>query len=517
MKQGLNAAACAVLTSLGVFLFLFAAPLSAQTTSATVNGRIADPQGNSVPAADVRAVNIDTNVDYVSRTNDAGIYVISNLPPGSYRLLVRKEGFKEINKVNLELHVQDTIEQNFSLEVGSVSQSITVTGGVSPLNTETEKESATISNTMVQDLPIVVGSALRSPLDLAALTPEGKNYNTAVANSAAAPGTNTSDSFSIGGGQARAFGITLDGVTMMGGNSTPNSWITYNTPPLDAITEFAVETNGYKAEFGHAQGGVMTFSSKSGTNSLHGSAFEFLRNTDLDANYFFSNMHHIPRSIYKQNDFGINAGGPIVIPHLIDGRNKTFFYASYEGFRNRVGANATSFTVPTAEMLQGNFSNWVTTNNAGNVVQVPVYNPATTTLDPVSGKYVRTQFLGNIIDPTQFDPLAAKLVNVYASGPTGQVLPNTTAAPGTVPYISNNYFVTKGTVVTPWNKFSIKGDRIINDNNRISGYYGRTRETNTGGPDGAPVLPGYYSSYQSQHNRSDVFRASWTRTFTANS
>ena len=256
------------------------------------------------------------------RTNDAGIYVISSVPPGAIGLLVRKEGFKEINKVNLELHVQDTVEQNFSLEIGSVSQSITVTGSVTPLNTETAKEASTINNTMVQDLPIVVGSALRSPLDLASLTPEAKNYNTAIANGAAAPGTNTSDSFSIGGGQARAFGITLDGITLMAGNSTPNSWLTYNTPPLDAITEFTVETNGYKAEFGHAQGGVMTFSSKSGTNALHGSAFEFLRNTDLDANYFFSNENHIPRSIYKQNDFGINAGGPVIIPHIIDGKKQ---------------------------------------------------------------------------------------------------------------------------------------------------------------------------------------------------
>ena len=311
-----------VLGCLGLILCGSVTPLSAQTTSATINGRISDPQGSVVPEVEVRAVNIDTNVNYVAKTNDAGIYVISDLPPGRYRLLVRKEGFKEINQVNLDLHVQDIVEQNFSLQIGSVTQSITVTGNATPLNTETAKESSTINNVMVQDLPIVVGSALRSPLDLASLTPEAKNYNTAVANAAAAPGTNTSDSFSIGGGQPRAFGMTLDGVTLMAGNSTPNSWVTYNTPPLDAITEFTVETNGYKAEFGHAQGGVMTFSSKSGTNGLHGSAFEFLRNTDLDANYFFSNETDIPRSIYKQNDFGINAGGPVMIPHIIDGRNK---------------------------------------------------------------------------------------------------------------------------------------------------------------------------------------------------
>ena len=376
------------------------------------------------------------------------------------------------------------------------------------MNTETAKESSTINNVMVQDLPIVVGSALRSPLDLASLTPEAKNYNTAVANAAAAPGTNTSDSFSIGGGQPRAFGMTLDGVTLMAGNSTPNSWVTYNTPPLDAITEFTVETNGYKAEFGHAQGGVMTFSSKTGTNALHGSAFEFLRNTDLDANYFFSNEHGIPRSIYKQNDFGVNAGGPVIIPHIINGKNKTFFYAAYEGFRNRVGANGTTFTVPTAKMLTGDFSDWV--NSAGQMI--PIYDPTTTTLNG-SGVYVRTPFTNNYINPTVWDPLASKLVGVFAGGAGGQVLPNTTAADGTVGAVQSNYFVTKGTVVTPWNKFSINGDHVINDKNSISGYYGRTRETNTGGPDGAPVLPDNYSSYQPQHNRSDVFRASWTHTF----
>ena len=496
-----------ILSCLMMILCWSVTPLSAQTASATINGRISDPQGNSVPAVAVRAVNIDTNVEYGTKTNDAGVYVIPNIPPGRYRLLVRKEGFKEINKVSFDLHVQDTVEQNFSLEIGSVSQSITVTGNVTPLNTETAAQSSFINNTMVQDLPIVVGSALRSPLDLAVLTPEGKNYNTGVANSAAAPGTNTPDSFSIGGGQARAFGISLDGVSMMAGNSTPNSWLTYNTPPLDAITEFTVETNGYKAEFGHAQGGNMTFSSKSGTNTLHGSAFEFLRNQAMDANYFFSNKNHIAKSIYKQNDFGINVGGPVVIPHLIDGRNKLFFFAAYEGFRNRVGANATAFTVPTASMLQGDFSGWV--NSAG--AMIPIYDPATTTTDE-TGAFVRQQFPGNIIDPLRFDPLSAKAVAVFAGGPGGQVLPNTTAAAGTVAAVQNNYFVRKGTTVSPWNKFSIKGDWNINANNRLSGYYGRTRETNTGGPEGPPQLPGYYDAYQPQHNMSDVVRVGWTRT-----
>ena len=182
---------------------------------------------------------------------------------------------------------------------------------------------------MVQELPLAVGGALRSPLDLASLTPEANNFGTQIALS---PGPNglapVYDSFSIGGGQPRAYGITLDGVSMGVGNPLPNSWVTYNTPPLDAITEFTVDTNGYKAEFGHAMGGTMSFSSKSGTNGFHGSVFEFLRNNALDANRFFSNKAGLPRAVYKQSDFGVSAGGPVYIPKLYNGKNKMFFFAA---------------------------------------------------------------------------------------------------------------------------------------------------------------------------------------------
>ena len=159
------------------------------------------------------------------------------------------------------------------------------------VKTEETKISSTVNNLMIQQLPLVVGGALRSPFDLATLTPEAKNSMRHII--ALQPGPNNlspvQDSLQIGGGQPRAYGITLDGVSMGVGNPLPNSWVTYNTPPLDAITEFTVETNGYKAEFGHALGGTMSFASKSGTNGFHGSVFEFLRNNALDANRFFSN------------------------------------------------------------------------------------------------------------------------------------------------------------------------------------------------------------------------------------
>ncbi len=140
---------------------------------------------------------------------------------------------------------------------------------------------------------------------------------------------------------------------------------------MEAIEQFTAESNGFKAEYGHAGGGNLTYVSKSGTNEFHGSAYEFVRNNDFDANNFFNNASRIPNSIYKQNDFGATVGGPIWIPKIYHGKDKTFFFFSYEGFRNRTGANGTAFTVPTPEMYNGDFSKWVTSSGT----QIPIYNP----------------------------------------------------------------------------------------------------------------------------------------------
>src|SRR5207247_7380601 len=169
-------------------------------------------------------------------------------------------------------------------------------------HTEEAKTTATVTNRMVDELPLVVGGTLRSPFDLAALTPEAKNV-----------GGDTG--FVLGGGQAAGYATTLDGISANTSRALQVSWVSSNAPSLEAITEFTVDSNGFKAEFGHAAGGIMTFSSKSGTNDFHGSLYEFLRNDKLDARRFFEAQ----RGIYKQHDFGVSAGGPIYIPTLING------------------------------------------------------------------------------------------------------------------------------------------------------------------------------------------------------
>ena len=212
------------------------------------------------------------------------------------------------------------------------------------------KTSTSVSNKLVDELPLVVGGAMRSAFDLAMIAPQANRpQGTPVS------GNEADKAFAIGGGQAGGYRANLDGVTILTGRYSSVQWASVNTPSVDAITEFAVDTNGFKAEYGRAQGGVITFTSKSGTNEFHGTAYEFLRNDALDARRFFEAR----KGVYKQNDFGWSAGGPVYIPKLYDGRNKTFWFASMEWFRNRVGAASEQFSVPTPEMYRGDFRNWV--------------------------------------------------------------------------------------------------------------------------------------------------------------
>jgi hypothetical protein len=240
-------------------------------------------------------------------------------------------------------------------------------------------------------------AAMRSPFDLAALTPQAKDVG-------------GDEGFMLGGGQAGGYTATLDGVSENTSRALQKSWLSTNAPSLEAIGEFPVDTNGFKAEYGHSAGGVMTYVTKSGTNQLHGNAYEFLRNTDLDANYFFSNQGGIARQVYKQSDFGVSGGGPIVIPKLVHGKNKSFFFAAYEGFRNRAGATATSTTIPTPEMWTGDFRNWV--NAAGQ--QIPIYDPTSQTTS-ANGTVTRAPFPNNQIPQSMFDPLSAKALSVFSS------------------------------------------------------------------------------------------------------
>lgn len=465
----------------------------AQSERGTISGLVKDASGAVIVGAKVTVTNTATNSTVVITTTQSGDYTALSLQAGTYNVRVEGPGFRPQLITGVILNASTDVRADATLEIGSTTTAIEVQASALQLATENAKTSVAVTNKLVDELPLVVSGTLRSPFDLASLTPEAKNLG----------GDN---GFMLGGGQAASYGTNLDGVSANTTRALSKSWVSTNSPSLEAITEFTVDTNGFKAEYGHAGGGVMNFVSKSGTNEFHGSAYEFLRNNAFDANNFFNNRAGIAIPIYKQHDFGASVGGPVWIPKIYNGKNKTFFFFSYEAFRNRAGANGFSQTIPTPEMYSGDFSNWVDRNNK----QIPIFDP-TSQVKNADGSYTRTPFAGNKIPASMFDPISAKALAAYTAN--GILKPNTGALPGTVGYVQNNYFVSSGSNVSPNTKSSIKGDHVFNEKHRISGYYGYNREQVEPGAGGPPTLPGNYSTYNDTRQASDVIRFSWDWTF----
>jgi hypothetical protein len=477
------------LRQVALCLALCAASLLAQSERGTITGTVRDASGAVVPDAKVLLTNSQTGVNFTAPSNANGEYTVPQLQVGTYTVRVEKQGFRPASITGLVLNASATVRADATLEVGTSVQAIEISASALALSTENAKSSVTIDNKLVDELPLVVGGTMRSPFNLATMTPEAKNVG----------GDN---GFILGGGQAAGYGTNLDGVSANTTRALTQSWVAVNAPSIEAITEFTVDTNGFKAEFGQATGGIMSFASKSGTNNIHGTVYEFLRNNAIDANNFFNNARNIARPIYKQHDYGFSVGGPVVIPKLYNGKNKSFFFVSYEAFRNREGATGVQRTVPSPEMYNGDFRNWV--NAAG--VQIPIYNPLTQTTN-AAGLVTRQPFPNNQIPASNFDPEIVKALGVFRSGPVP--VPNNGAAPGTVGYVQNNFLVTSGTVVRPNTKFSIKGDHVISDKHRVSGYWGYNRAFETPGANGPADLPGLFVNYNDTRRPSDVFRGSW--------
>jgi len=471
-----------------ICVLLFSCAAFAQSERGTITGVVHDSSGAVVPGAKVAVVNQSTKVSLDATSNESGEYTVPSLQAGIYNVRVTKEGFRTFSEAGIEVNAAQTVRVDASLEVGTANQTVEVMASAIQVQSEDAKTATTLQNRLINDLPLVVGGTVRTPFDLASLTPDAKNLG----------GDN---GFALGGGQAASYGTSLDGVSTNTSRAMSKSWVASNSPSIEAIEQFTVESNGYKAEFGHAAGNL-TYVSKSGTNDYHGSAYEFIRNNDFDANNFFNNQAGIANSIYKQNDFGATVGGPVWIPKVYHGKNKTFFFFSYEGFRNRTGANGAVFTVPTPEMYNGDFSKWVTSAGA----QIPVYDPRSQ-VQNADGTYTRQVFPGNVIPKTAMSAAALKALSVFQS--SGNLVPNNGAAPGSYQYVINNYLENGGTQVYPVNKESIKGDHIFNTKHRISGYYGHDREHQTPGPDGPPTLPGLYTTYNDLVQATDVVRFSW--------
>jgi Carboxypeptidase regulatory-like domain/TonB dependent receptor len=341
-----------------VVVVFLAAPLVSlcQSTDASLMGRVIDPQKAAVPGVSIEATNVDTNVSYTGTTNNDGLFSIPNLPPGNYRVSVAKEGFKSIVKPGIVLHVQDVVDLNFDLAVGSISEVITVTASGNNINTTDATVGTVVDRQFVENMPL-----------------NGRSFQSLIL---LAPGvvTNTPQSgvtqgatgeFSVNGQRTDANYYTVDGVSA---NSAPSPQpysaagtagglpaasalgSTQAIVSVDALQEFRIDTSTYSAEYGRQPGAQIQFETRSGANQFHGTAFDYLRNTVFDANNWFNDYAHIAKPAERQNDFGGVLGGPLNIPKLYSGKDRTFFFVSYEGLRLSQPEPATISYVPTVAL-----------------------------------------------------------------------------------------------------------------------------------------------------------------------
>ena len=380
----------------------------AQLSTASLNGVVRDPTGAAVTNATVVLRNVDTSVGSTTTSNNVGAYALFNIAPGSYTLEAKAAGFGTVQVPAFTLTVGQEATIDLSLKVAAENAVVTVEAASPQLEVSSANLGTVISSQQVNDLPLNG----RNFTQLLSLTPgvvpisTGQNSMSSSPGGFAAPvAIGSSFSFpAINGQTNRSNFFLMDGL-----NDYGSFLSTYAVPPIiDGIQEFKVVSHTDNAEFGAVLGGVVNVVTKSGTNVFHGSAWEYARNTIFDARTYFLPTD-VPKTPYSQNQFGGSVGGPVWIPKLYNGRNKTFFFGAYQGFRYSQTSN-TPLHVPTAAQLAGDESDWPT----------QIYNPLSTRPDPANpGQYIRDPFPGNQIPTGLIDPRMVDFANfVYpTAGP----------------------------------------------------------------------------------------------------
>lgn len=430
-----------------VLFLAVVAGLTAQTITSSLVGRISDPSGAVIPKASITATSVETGARHNATSDPDGNYLLLQLPPGRYTVEVTATGFKTqvVKDVLLELQQQPRLDVR--MELGQVADAVTVEANASLLETTTSSVGDVVNNRAILNLPLNT----RNVYSLIYLTPGvsgsiGYNYN--------------SMSYSINGARADTMEIMVDGTT--GGFPTVNGYTGIGVfPSVDAISEFKVEGENYAAEFGRSLGNVLNVIYKSGTNSFHGSAYEFLRNSALDANTFFSNSRGVALPSFKRSQFGGVADGPIR-------KNKTFFLFALEDLRQKSFSSLTT-TVPTQLQRAGDFSQTFTSN--GKLIQI--FNPFSTRPNPAGG-YIRDAFAGNMIPASLIDRVAANAAKYYPQ-------PNTAGTPVTN---ANNYYAA-GSAPLNYDSWDIRIDHNITDRQKFFARY--SNRTSLSAP--APLFP----------------------------
>lgn len=466
----------------------------AQLDTGGITGTVTDPAGAVVPGAKITLTNEATGIAIQTTSTSTGTYSLNEIRPGTYTLQAEAPGFRSFVDKGIEVHVQQTPTVDVHFVTGTVNQQVTVTAAAPLLQAENAAVGQTITTQTVNDLPL-------QTRDWASLAQLSAGVTTApVGNPSSDSGATSSAYFSVDGVNLWQNDFRLDGINdnieFYGGSSVGSNAAI--TPPPDAIQEFKLQNGDYNAEFGHSTGAVINAAIKSGTNQLHGDVWEYLRNDVFNANLFFNNATHAPTPEYRQNLFGFTIGGPVYIPKVYNGRNKTFFFVDYQGGRYVTPSTATS-TVPTQNMINSGYTNLqdliafnsgTSTDGLGRKFRHgTILDPATTRLvpagavDPYSGLrnnsgsavYVRDPFYtGNIMGVTDFtgatsqlniipqprlDPNAVKLLGVYP-------------APNQSGFANNFVYLAKQPQNT--DSYDIRIDENFNAKNVLFGVFDRS-------------------------------------------
>jgi hypothetical protein len=465
--------------------------LRAQGLNGEISGTVIDPSGASIPNAELMLRDLSTGIQIKTKSAEDGLYAFPNLLRGTYDLRVSAPGFEDFEQKGILVNLSSTLRVNVTLALGSNMQKVEVSASASALNFDNAQQSGSISPETIEELPLIVAGHARSAVSFARLLPgvasggdeDRLNFNTR-----------------INGGMNEADEAVLDGASIMDGLLSQNGIemaVTGHPFSPEAIQEITLDTSNYDAQFGSTGSSVTIAITKSGTDSWHGDTYELLRNTALNSREW--GQSNRPKDL--ESDFGGNIGGPIKIPWFFwTGRQKTYAFANYEGFRQVGGVTAPIVSIPTMQERQGDFSDW----------PFPIYDPATTSINPSTGAVTRQQFMGcngntpNVICPT--DP---RIVNSLAPGWL-KYLP----APD-LPGVLNNYTPPKpprGGTNGNSTTFDVRVDHYVGTADHISvvsHYYGSFGNNTT-------VLPNKQIAQESFYEPSYNFanRINWDHTFT---
>jgi hypothetical protein len=442
-----------LVASLCAFLMSVPAWSQTQAVNAQLSGTITDPNKAPVPGAQVTLSNSETGFRRQFTTGETGQYTFALIPPGHYELTVEKQGFSVSHFPGVVLEVGQASNLDAQLQLGAVSQTVEVEASAPVLVTGSADIGSEVSGKQAVELPLnirnvfgLVGldSSVNNSQQFQALNPPGSQGNV----------DQDISFFNFGGGRMGSTVFLFDGHWDGAGDWDGIIYV----PSVDELQEFKIQTNTYSPQYGWGMGNVVNAIEKSGTREFHGSAFEFLRNDDFDANNYFNNLEGLARPGFHRDQFGFTAGGPLYLPGIYRQRDKTFIFGTYEGLRQQTPTTLLT-TVPTALQRQGNFSQ--TFNENGSLAVI--YNPFTTQF--ANGQYSRQPFPGNIIPTSMLDSVALKLMAFYPDA----------NLPGNAVTGANNYAGTAG-LPTDSDQYTVRVDHNISDKQHFFARWSQKRQ-----------------------------------------